>query len=215
MQHGRTLAVIAPSHDRMTDQKAYDNGKRPDHGEQSESDSEAKMTKEREDRQREICRLLSDSSLPLRGEDLARRLDVTRQVVVHEIALLRASGVDIVATPRGYYIDQRIGSLNRDVLAVRHSPEQTATELYILVDHGIVVDNVVVEHPLYGELSGSLRISSRMDVEEFLAQVASSRAALLSELTDGYHTHTVEFRERQHLDRGVKALRKQGVSVFP
>ncbi len=173
------------------------------------------MTKEREDRQREILNLLSDSSHPLKGEDVAHSLGVTRQVVVHEIALLRASGFDIVATPRGYYLHQPAPGLNRGILAVRHSPAQTATELYILVDHGIVVDNVVVEHPLYGELSGTLQIGSRIDVEQFLDQVASLQAALLSELTDGYHTHTVEFRERRHLDSGVEALRKHGISVFP
>ena len=81
---------------------------------------------------------------------------------------------------------------HRAILACRHAPERTEEELQILVDHGVKILDVIVEHPLYGELRGSLMIESRADVQDFLGQVSASRASLLSSLTGGVHLHTVE-----------------------
>lgn len=172
------------------------------------------MTNEHETRQHQLMEILSQAHLPTRGDELAKRLGVTRQVVVHDIALLRASGAEVVATPRGYYLDQGQSGHRREVLAVRHKPEQTATELYALVDHGISIVNVQVEHPVYGELTASLRIASRLDVDQFLSQVKHHHARLLSDLTDGYHMHLVDYAEPDHLQKAVRALSAHGIQVF-
>ncbi|PSR21985.1 MAG: transcription repressor NadR [Sulfobacillus acidophilus] len=170
---------------------------------------------ERQERQERILQQLASQEAPLRGEDLARQLGVTRQVVVHEIALLRAAGSPIVSTPRGYYLRPiRHEVANKTVIAVRHQPEQTRDELYALVDHGLVVENVLVEHPVYGELSGGLHLRSRFDVDQFLEQVESERAMLLSTLTQGYHLHTVRYPDAQALSAAVAALRNQAIEVF-
>ncbi len=151
----------------------------------------------------------------MRGEDLARQLGVTRQVVVHEIALLRAGGVNIISTPRGYYLHQSRGEMDRQtVIAVRHQPDQTRDELYALIDHGLVVENVLVEHPVYGELIGGLHLRSRFDVDQFLDQVAQEHATLLSTLTQGYHLHTVRYPDAQALLAAIAALRDHLIEVF-
>ncbi len=169
---------------------------------------------ERQERQHRIVSLLQDQDEPLRGDDLARQLQVTRQVVVHEIALLRAAGIPIRSTPRGYVLERNARDLHtQTVIAVRHTPAQTASELYTLVDHGLVVENVIVEHPLYGELRGALQIRSRLDVDDFLAQLAAGRAALLSTLTDGYHLHTVSYFRMDSLTKAIEALRRQSIDV--
>ncbi len=172
------------------------------------------MTNGHEVRQEQLIQLLTEVEGPTRGEDLAQQLGVTRQVVVHDIALMRARGVPVVATPRGYYLDRRPDDRLRAVLAVRHPFDRTGPELYTLVDHGVWVLNVMVEHPVYGELTGTLHIGSRLDVDQFLAQVDREHAHLLSDLTDGYHMHLVEFADRQQLDRAVSALGSCGVEVF-
>jgi len=173
------------------------------------------MTNDHETRQSQLLSFLSDAAGPLRGEDLAKTLGVTRQVVVHDIALLRASGVDVVATPRGYYLARASLGRHREVLAVRHGVQQTGDELYTLVDHGILVVNVMVEHPVYGEISGTLRIESRLDVDQFLDKISRHHAHLLSDLTGGYHMHEVEFSHRVQLDKAVAALVARGIEVFP
>ncbi len=174
------------------------------------------MANDHQRRQTQLLSLLSGAKGPLRGEDLAKQFGITRQVIVHDIALLRAGGVGVVATPRGYYLDPvSAPSLCREILAVRHRADQTSDELYTLVDHGISVVNVLIEHPVYGELAGTLRIGSRVDADQFLEEVKRHRAHLLLDLTSGYHMHLVEFEERTQLDQAVAALTSRGIEVFP
>lgn len=168
----------------------------------------------RQQRQERIAAMLQDSRQPWRGEDIAQALDVTRQVVVHEIALLRASGLPIVSTPRGYVIYGDQPSPLRTVISVRHTADQTAEELYTLVDAGVTIENVIVEHPLYGELKGSLNLRSRLDVDTFLADVHAGGASLLSSLTDGHHLHTVSYPRVESLTYAVARLRERDITVL-
>ncbi len=167
--------------------------------------------RERRERQDYIVQALRESADPIRGEDLAARCQVTRQVVVHEIALLKARGTPIVSTPRGYYLSGSPEGMEQTVLAVHHAPEQTADELYTLVDHGVVVENVMIEHPIYGELQGALRLRSRQDVRDFMQEISEGRVALLSSLTQGDHLHTVSYRDLRQLDQAILALEGKGI----
>jgi transcriptional regulator of NAD metabolism len=109
--------------------------------------------------------------------------------------VLRAAGVEILATPRGYLLP-RAHPAHRALVAVRHTPEQTEDELTLLVDLGVKVVDVIVEHPIYGELRGSLHVASREDVRQFMEAVRRTGARLLSELTEGLHLHTLEAEAR-------------------
>lgn len=149
----------------------------------------------------------------LTGQELASLVGVTRQVVVHDIALLRAEGIHILSTPRGYLIPKGTEIPNMDVLSVNHRPDQTAFELYTLVDYGVTVIDVQVDHAVYGELKGSLHLSSRRDVDIFLERVHDSKATLLSSLTDGHHLHTVQPPDNQRLQEAIQALRQGGIQV--
>jgi transcriptional regulator of NAD metabolism len=147
---------------------------------------------------------------PLRGADLARRLHVSRQCLVQDVAMLRAGGEEILSTPQGYRFPADRSAAHRAILACRHAPERTAEELQILVDHGVRVIDVVVEHPLYGELRGSLMIESRADVEDFLRRWRSQKATLLSSLTRGVHLHTVEASRPEMISRAKAQLQSRG-----
>jgi transcriptional regulator of NAD metabolism len=134
-------------------------------------------------RRRQIIVWMRTHGGPVRGGELAKRFRVSRQSLVQDVAILRASGEEILATPQGYRLPKRPDRSHRTILACRHAPERTEEELNILVDHGVKILDVIVEHPVYGELRGSLMIESRADVQDFLGQVSSSRASLLSSLT--------------------------------
>jgi transcriptional regulator of NAD metabolism len=170
--------------------------------------------RDRRERQERLVEALRERDHPVTGGELATLLGVTRQVVVHEIALLRAQGVPIVSTPRGYFLEERDDRQERYILAVNHPPELTSTELKILVDYGVRVIDVLVEHPLYGELRGSLHLASRRDVDLFLQQLHETKASLLSSLTDGHHLHTVECADPARLNEAIAELRKHGIQVF-
>ena len=167
-----------------------------------------------ESRRDRILGRLQQGSAPLSGAELATWLGVSRQVVVQDIAILRASGAPILATSRGYLVpDSSESSLVTAVLAVRHTPEQTVDELFLLVDHGLRVIDVIVDHPLYGELRGALMLESRADVNSWWETMQASGARLLSELTAGLHLHTVAARNAANLERARQALRQRGYLV--
>jgi transcriptional regulator of NAD metabolism len=163
-------------------------------------------------RRQQLLALLQDASAPICGHDLADRLGVSRQVIVQDCALLRAAGHDVMATPRGYMLPPRSAAVQA-VVATRHDRHHTADELTIMVDHGLKVLDVIVEHPVYGELRGSLMMSSRADVQEFAERVESGEVALLSELCGGLHLHTVEAPTQERLDHAREALREHGYLV--
>lgn len=164
-----------------------------------------------EERRRRLVDLLSNSSKPLSGTELGQRLGATRQTVVQDVALLRARGEPVVGTSRGYLMASSFAPhVHRALLAVRHRPEQTEEELSLLLDMGLRIVDVVVDHPVYGEIRGMLMLDSREDLREWLTGIREKRAHLLSELTEGIHLHTVESPRAELLDRARAALRQRG-----
>lgn len=155
---------------------------------------------------------LTAATEPIPGDLLARELGVSRQAIVHDVAVLRAAGRPIVATVRGYLlVPAPAPDLARAVVAVRHGPTEAETELTALVDLGVRVVDVVVEHPVYGELRAQLQIESRADVAAWAEATRRSGAHLLSELTDGVHLHTLEASSGERLDAARTALRELGM----
>ena len=166
------------------------------------------------DRRQKILNMLIRQSGTLTGSELARRLGVSRQIIVQDIALLRAQGNPILATPQGYLLQaEPCSPSRRTVLAVRHAPPQTGHELALMVSHGLTVVDVIVEHPLYGELRGNLMLRSLSDVDRFMNRVDKGRTTLLSSLTKGLHLHTVEFKRAGDLARAQADLAQHGFLV--
>ncbi|WP_338148975.1 transcription repressor NadR [Dysosmobacter acutus] len=163
-----------------------------------------------EERRTKLHRFLQRSSGPVSASSLAERFSVSRQIIVGDIALLRASGVEICATPRGYVILPATDRLIRKI-ACRHSAEKMRSELCAIVDQGCTVVDVIVEHPVYGQLTGPLQLSSRYEVEQFLQRVSSSEAMPLSALTDGIHLHTIACPDESACQRVLEALDRDGI----
>ena len=159
-----------------------------------------------EERRKGIADTLT-SDAPISASVLATRFGVSRQIIVGDIALLRASGMNIIATPRGY----RLGEKQGEVYTVPcvHTQEDTETELLAIVDNGCTVLNVVVEHPLYGEIAGQLSLSSRYDVQQFMEK--SRTAKQLASLTDGIHLHNITCPNEDAYIRVCKALDEAGI----
>jgi len=157
-----------------------------------------------------IARALEQAAAPLSATALAARFFVSRQIVVGDVALLRASGMDITATPRGYIIPRSSSGLCR-TLACRHEGGQMEAELNAMVDQGCTVVDVIVEHPIYGQLTGPLNLSNRYEVGQFIQRTRQESAAPLSLLTEGIHLHTVLCPDEAAFDRVQEALRQLGV----
>lgn len=163
-----------------------------------------------ERRRANILEWMRTHESPVHGDELAQRFRVSRQCLVQDVAILRARGQEILGTPRGYRLPEASRKTHKAILACKHPPERTEEELNILADHGVKVLDVIVEHPVYGELKGSLMLESRTDVQDFLKKVSSLHATLLSSLTDGVHLHTVEASRPEMIARAKEALRARG-----
>lgn len=160
-------------------------------------------------RREKIYAQLLTAAAPVSATALARQFGVSRQIIVGDIALLRAGGCNITATPRGYVIVASGGITVQ--LAVCHSGEATRDELYAMVDCGCTVQDVIVEHPVYGQLTAPLQLSSRYDVDQFIRSMASSDARPLSALTEGIHLHTLSCPSDDALAHLKENLRQMGV----
>ena len=161
-------------------------------------------------RQKEIMSALAASDRPVSASSLAEKCGVSRQIIVGDIALMRAAGKDITATSRGYILSSS-PKKPRIRLACRHDSQGMRNELYAIVDEGATVLDVLVEHPLYGQLTGNLLLSSRHDVDEFIEKSARAEAQPLSMLTEGIHLHTIEASDDETLERVRKKLKGLGI----
>lgn len=164
-----------------------------------------------EKRREFIIKWLKESPAPITGGELANKTNVSRQVIVQDMSLLKARNEPIIATSQGYmYLQSQSKKvLYKRIIACQHTPEQTKRELQLLVDHGVTVKDVIVEHPVYGDLTASLMVSNRQEVDSFIRRVQETNASYLLQLTDGVHLHTIEADSNEKLDAACRALDKE------
>lgn len=161
-----------------------------------------------ESRRREIIRMLLDSSRAVPGVTLARELAVSRQVIVQDIALLRANGTDILSTNRGYLLKEEQAPTR--VFKVLHSDDEVEEELNCIVDLGGIVVDVFVYHKVYGVVRADMNIRSRMEVRRYLKTLEGGKSSLLKNVTSGYHYHTVRAESTEALDLIQEELQERG-----
>ncbi|MBD5487544.1 MAG: transcription repressor NadR [Lachnospiraceae bacterium] len=168
-----------------------------------------------EARRQEIIEILSGAKEAVSGNDLAKRLGVSRQVIVQDMALLRTSYRNIISTNKGYLLYEESPKREwfRREVRVRHGREDIVRELDCIVDAGGWVVDVIVEHEIYGRLSGELVIRSRADVREFMRRVEEYQTKPLTELTEGVHLHTIEAEREETLNAVERALAEAGFLV--
>lgn len=165
-----------------------------------------------EERRQFILDWLKKTTEPLTGQVIAEKTNVSRQIVVQDISLLKARNEPVMATSQGYvYLTEQRSTLSfKKIIACRHVPKDTERELLMMVDHGVTVRDVSVEHPIYGELTATLMIKNRRDVIDFIKRMDSTNAAYLSDLTEGVHLHTIEADTEEQLSSLCQELEQAG-----
>ena len=155
-----------------------------------------------------LLQIISEADKPTSGGTLAEALGVSRQVIVQDIALLRANGEKISSTPQGYIAEKT--HLFSRVFKVNHTDEQVFDELSLIVDYGAVVKDVFVYHRVYGVVRAQMNIRSRYDIEKYVSGMKSGNSSLLKNITSGYHYHTVLADSREILDIIENRLWEEG-----
>lgn len=165
-----------------------------------------------EQRRTEIRRMLQNAQTPLTGTALAKGLHVSRQVIVQDIALMRAEHLPILSTNKGYLLrpDALQVSQPKRVFFVRHTTGQVMEEFMTVIDLGGRILDVSVEHELYGPIRADLLIENAQDAAEFVQRLAACRDNPLKVLTDDCHFHTVSAPSEKLLDLIEAELRARG-----
>ena len=144
------------------------------------------------ERREKLLQILKKSDKPVKGSELSAQLQVSRQVVVKDIALLRASGLEIIATSTGYIILDSVKNEFKIKCKNHNSDEELYEELQTIIDLGGKVKDVIVEHPTYGVLKAELNVTTNRDLKNFMQKAATNEFKQLSVLSPDYHIHTIE-----------------------
>ena len=161
-------------------------------------------------RRTEILKLLQQEEKPVAARAMASQFGVSRQVIVQDMAVIRASTPGILSTTRGYVLQQDKDIACTREFKVRHGQEQAAEELNLIVDLGGEVEDVFIYHKVYGEVRAKLHIYSRRDVREFLESLKAGTSSPLKNVTAGYHYHTISARDEETLRLIEEALWEKG-----
>ena len=161
-----------------------------------------------EERRGKIIQALKNSDKAVSATTLAKEFDVSRQVIVQDVALLRANGKNIFSTNRGYLIQEDEETTR--VFKVQHEDDEVEKELTTIVDLGGTVEDVFVYHKVYGVLRAEMNIKSRMDIRNYMEEIRSGKSSLLKNVTSGYHYHTVRAERVEILDMIQEELQKKG-----
>lgn len=159
-------------------------------------------------RREKIVARLTGETAPVSASKLAEEFGVSRQVIVQDVALIRATGCPIASLARGYVLETP--SQTQRVFKVQHSDEDTENELNLIVDAGGVVEDVFVFHKHYGTVRAQLDIKSRYHVKQFMENIMGGKSSLLKNVTSGYHYHTVTADSEETLDRIRDSLQEHG-----
>ena len=156
-------------------------------------------------RREKILQILQESSSAVTGTALSKACNVSRQIIVGDVAILRAQGIAIISTPRGYQLVTPAAPGCTRVFVCCHGSDLMEAEL------NAIVHNVVIEHDVYGNLEGTLNLHSRRDIQQYIKRMHDSHAEMLSTISGGIHTHLVEAATEEELDAIGQALRDVGV----
>ncbi|MDD3362024.1 MAG: transcription repressor NadR [Hespellia sp.] len=159
-----------------------------------------------EERRNRIIQILETSQKPVPGAELSQTLMVSRQVIVQDIAIIRANGYEIMATNRGYVLHAN-GEIQR-VFKVNHTDEQIEQELQDIVDLGGKVKDVFVYHKVYGIVRAEMNLKSRRDVKRYMEQFYDGKSSPLKNVTAGFHYHTVIADSVETLDEIQEKLQE-------
>lgn len=159
-------------------------------------------------RRKNIIDILKSSNDGVSGTILAKHLGVSRQIVVQDIALIRAKGYDIISTNKGYIMENK-DFVDR-IFKMKHTQEQIEDELSTIIDFGGKVKDVFVYHKSYGVVRANIDIKCRKDIKDYINNLNSGVSTPLMHITSDYHYHTVVADTKEVLDLIQQELGEKG-----
>lgn len=162
-------------------------------------------------RREQILQMLKKQGFPMSGATLAKHFSVSRQVIVQDIALMRAENHRILSTNKGYLYrtEEQDNTQPKRVFYVKHTTDEVLDEFMTVIELGGKVLDVAVEHELYGQIRVDLLIETQQDARDFVDRLSACKDNPLKVLTDDCHYHTVAAPSEKLLDLIQKELKEK------
>ncbi|SHF16661.1 hypothetical protein SAMN02745164_01921 [Marinitoga hydrogenitolerans DSM 16785] len=159
-----------------------------------------------------ILKILEKFEKPIKGKILAEKIGVSRQMIIQYISKLKSDGYNIVSTRDGYMLEREHGI--RKMIAVKHDADEIESELFAIVNAGGKILDVIVEHPIYGEIKGRIDVKNEEDIIKFMSLLKTTNATPLLELSEGIHIHTIEVKDEKTFEKVKESIRKYLILDF-
>lgn len=159
-------------------------------------------------RRKAILQLLESTNEPISGKQLSQQFGVSRQIIVKDISILKSQEHIINSTSRGYVINNTPqGKAYKRVIVCQHNNERMEEELQLIIDNGAMIDDVAIDHPVYGNIKANLMIETQDDLDKFIHAMNKFKGQMLAHLTDNVHLHTISAHTEKILDNAVRDLK--------
>lgn len=163
------------------------------------------------ERRKIIERNLRESKFPIKGQYFAKKLGVSRQVIVQDIAILRAEGLNLIGTPSGYKMEKESSGIIKRITTLHHTHDEMSKELGVFIKHGARILDTIVEHEIYGEIRANLHIKTSDELKDFVKK--SEGIEPLSKITSGVHLHTIEVDKEEDYENIIKDLKAMNLLI--
>lgn len=162
-------------------------------------------------RRKEIIKSLNESKEAIKGSEFAKRFGVSRQVIVQDMAILRAKGIELMASPKGYMLKKETNKLIKKIITKHLTIDDMRKELEIILKYNATIIDVIVEHEIYGEITGNLQISNTKELNDFMEKISNENVEPLSKLTNGIHLHTIEIENIENFNKLLDELKENNL----
>ena len=160
-------------------------------------------------RREQILQLLESSDEPISGKQLSKQFDVSRQIIVKDISILKSQNYNIDSTSRGYVVNNvQCGKRYKRVIVCQHDNDRMEEELKLILDNGAMIDDVAIDHPVYGSIKADLMIETYEDLSKFISEMEKFEGQMLAHLTDNLHLHTISAHTEKILDNAIRDLKE-------
>ncbi|MBI5974990.1 3H domain-containing protein [Staphylococcus canis] len=161
-----------------------------------------------------MLRYLEEADQPIKGHELSQHFGVSRQVIVKDISYLKTQNHAIFSSSKGYYMNpEPQGKPYKRIIMCQHEKSEITEELTTIIENGAMIDNVSVEHPVYGTIQAELMIETLAHVATFVDNMEKYDGTMLARLTDLIHLHTISADSEKILDNAVHDLAEKGFLV--
>ena len=94
---------------------------------------------------------------------------------------MKSQNYNIDSTSRGYVVNNvQCGKRYKRVIVCQHDNDRMEEELKLILDNGAMIDDVAIDHPVYGSIKADLMIETYEDLSKFISEMEKFEGQMLA-----------------------------------